>query len=295
MAKKTVDPIKAKQAKQKKIAIAGGVLFVLLLAFQGPKLMKALHGGGGGGADWRTADAAAAAPATAPTGLVAPTLSGTPTVAATTTDEGPLSSEKPPTAAVGQLASLDDTFTSKDPFATQTPTTAPKAGGPPTPPTPPTPASSGGTGSAGGSDGGSAGAGSSAGGSSGSPDARTSAVIAVNGVEELVTVGGDFPSAQPTFHLKSLTAHSAQVTIAGGKYADGSAALTLVEGKAVTLMNQADGTRYKLQLFPEGTKAPAPAGGTTTSAGTPVIPAAPAATTSAATSAATTTAKTTSP
>ena len=104
MAKKTVDPMKAKAARQKKMAIGGGVLFLLLLVLQGPKLMKALHGGGSSGPDWRTADAAAAAPAAAPDGLVAPTLAGTPTVADVSTDDGPISSEKPPTAAVGQLA-----------------------------------------------------------------------------------------------------------------------------------------------------------------------------------------------
>ena len=46
MAKKGVDPIKAKQAKQKKIAIGGAVVLVLLFALQGPKLLKRLHGGG---------------------------------------------------------------------------------------------------------------------------------------------------------------------------------------------------------------------------------------------------------
>src|SRR3954451_9294769 len=274
MAKKTVDPMKAKAARQKKIAIGGGVLFLLLLVLQGPKLMKALHGGGSSGPDWRTADAAAAAPAAAPDGLVAPTLAGTPTVAAVSSDDGPISSEKPPTAAVGQLATFDSRFESKDPFASQAPTTVPKAGSPPTPPTPPTsggagPSSGSGLGSA--SSGGSSGSGSSSGGSSSSSASRGSAVIAVNGVRELVSVNSDFPAAQPTFHLKSLDAHSAQVTIAGGKYADGAPALTLTEGKAVTLMNTADGTRYRLQLFPEGTKAPASVATTTGSSPAPAI------------------------
>jgi hypothetical protein len=248
MAKKTVDPLKAKQAKQKKIAIAAGVLFVLLLAVQGPKTMKRLHGGSSG-ADWRTADAAAVASAAPPAGLVAPTLSGTPTTAATTTDEGPLASEKPPTAAVGQLATFDNRFASKDPFASQAPTTTPK---PTTPPTPPTPPTSGGGSVVPGSDSGGSNAGSSSpssGGSSPTPAARTSAVIAVNGVQELVSAGSDFPAAQPTFHLKSIGAHSAQVSIAGGKYADGAQTLTLDEGKAVTLMNTADGTRYVIRLL----------------------------------------------
>src|SRR3954468_22179530 len=293
MAKKTVDPMKAKAARQKKIAIGGGVLFLLLLVLQGPKLMKALHGGGSSGPDWRTADAAAVAPAAPPDGLVAPTLAGTPAVAAVSTDDGPMSSEKPPTAAVGQLATFDNRFESKDPFASQAPTTVPKAGGPPTPPTPPTSGGAGsssgsGSGLGSGSSGGSSGSGSSSGGSSSSSASRGSAVIAVNGVRELVSVNSDFPAAQPTFHLKSPDAHSARGTIAGGKSAEGAPALTLTEGKAVTLMNTADGTRYKLQLFPEGTKAPAPAGATTTGSA-PAVPAAAAAATA---PAATTTNKT---
>ena len=43
MAKK-VDPIKAKQAKQKKIIIGGSVVLLLLLALQGPKVLKAVRG-----------------------------------------------------------------------------------------------------------------------------------------------------------------------------------------------------------------------------------------------------------
>src|SRR3954469_16383894 len=198
MAKKTVDPMKAKAARQKKIAIGGGVLFLLLLVLQGPKLMKALHGGGSSGPDWRTADAAAAAPAAAPDGLVAPTLAGTPTVAAVSSDDGPISSEKPPTAAVGQLATFDNRFESKDPFASQAPTTVPKAGGPPTPPTPPTSGgagSSSGSGFGSGSSGGGPRTGSRPGARPSSSASRGSAVIAVNGVRELVSVNADFPAA----------------------------------------------------------------------------------------------------
>ena len=55
MAKK-IDPIKAKAAKQKKIAIGGAVLLVLLMAVEVPKTMKRLHGGSA--PDWRTAQVA---------------------------------------------------------------------------------------------------------------------------------------------------------------------------------------------------------------------------------------------
>ena len=44
MAAKRIDPLKAKEAKQKKIAIGGAVLLLALLAFQGPKTLKMLQG-----------------------------------------------------------------------------------------------------------------------------------------------------------------------------------------------------------------------------------------------------------
>ena len=56
----------------------------------------------------------------------------------------------------------------------------------------------------------------------------------------------DFPAAQPVFHLESFTSTTATISIAGGSYQDGSATLTLEKGKAVTLENTVDGTRYKL-------------------------------------------------
>jgi hypothetical protein len=91
-----------------------------------------------------------------------------------------------------------------------------------------------------------------------------------------VTVGTDFPQAsatdptlQPVFHLVSAALHSAKIAIAGGSYSNGAATVTLQENKAVTLMNTADGTRYRLILKPQGTAVPAsttptaPATGTT--------------------------------
>ena len=44
MAAKRVDPLKAKAAKQKKIAIGGFVVLAALLAIQGPKTLKMLKG-----------------------------------------------------------------------------------------------------------------------------------------------------------------------------------------------------------------------------------------------------------
>ncbi len=266
MAKK-VDPIKAKQAKQKKIAIGGAVLLVLLMAVEVPSTMKRMHGGSGG-ADWRTQVAeqnAAAAPAapTAPgaTALAAPSLAGGNGVDPTASSGGSgLASETAPTAGLGQVSSFGR-FASKDPFQSQAPTDPGTVTGsaPPAPPSPLNP-------------GGGTGTGTTPGNPAATPPAPpspapTSAVIAVNGVKASVMTNSDFPAATPLFRLKSLTAHSVKVAIAGGSYADGAPTITLREGKPVTLQNTADGTRYTLELYPQGT--PVPTSTTTTGASTP--------------------------
>ena len=121
-------------------------------------------------------------------------------------------------------------------------------------------------------------------------------MIEVNKVKSLVAVNGDFPASTdpnvpPVFHLKSVTAHTAKVSIAGGTYANGAPSITLEEGKALTLMNTADGTRYTLVLWPQGT-AVTPATGAATTPSAPA-PAAPPTTTSSTTTSSTTTATTT--
>jgi hypothetical protein len=99
-------------------------------------------------------------------------------------------------------------------------------------------------------------------------------VISVNGTLAAVTVGSDFPEAStsdpnavPLFHLVSLTATTARISIAGGSYTSGASAVTLRVNKPVTLMNTADGSRYKLILKPQGTPIPGE-GGTGTATGT---------------------------
>jgi hypothetical protein len=71
----------------------------------------------------------------------------------------------------------------------------------------------------------------------------------------------------------SVTAHSAKISIVGGSYSSGAATVTLRENKPVTLMNTADGTRYKLILKPVGTAvAAAPAPTTTNTSTTVTVP-----------------------
>jgi hypothetical protein len=258
MAKKHVDPLKEKEKKQKILAAVLGVLFIGLLGFQGPKTWKRLHPPAA--PVQASASPTAAPPAGTPT-LAAPTLQGTGDSSATTGSESLTSSNT--TLQEGQLASFSR-FASKDPFAQQI--------------------SEDEKGSSSSSSGGSSG--SSGSGSktatpvaSGSKPAPGSAVISVNGTLYAVAVGTDFPQASatdasvvPLFHLVSLTAHTAKISIVGGSYSNGSPAVTLTENKPVTLMNTADGTRYKLILKPAGTDVQAPSTPAATTSTTVTIP-----------------------
>jgi hypothetical protein len=262
MAKRHLDSLKAKQKKQKILAVVLGVAFLGLLAFQGPKTWKRLHPPAT--AQRPSYDSAAATTTTGTPSLAAPTLGGSETPGSSTPTGSSLASSSAPVLADGQLTSFSR-FASKDPFAQQL---GEKSSG-----------SSGSSSSPSGSAGSAGGGKSSSGGSASAPTPGT-AVISVNGTLYTVAVGGDFPTASesdpsvvPTFHLISLTAHTAKISIVGGSYANGAPAVTLRENKPVTLMNTADGTRYKLILKPVGTAVPtsaaAPTSQTSTTSTTP--------------------------
>ena len=262
MAKKHVDPLKAKEKKQKILLALLGVVFLGLVAFEAPKVMKRMHPAPPVRPSASTTTTPA--PASTPT-LAAPSLSGAGQPGATTTDStGSLASAPAPALQDGQLASFSR-FASKDPFAQQLSDT--------------TSSSSSSSGS------------SSSGGAAPSPRAPTvpgsapapgSAVISVNGTLYTVATKTDFPqptsadpSLVPIFHLVSVTAHTAKISIAGGSYATGAQTVTLRENKPVTLMNTADGTRYTLLLKPLGTpvSAATPASGSKgTGTGTTTTP-----------------------
>ena len=261
MAAKKLDPVKAKEKKQKIIAIVGAVILLGLLAFQVPRVMKRMHQKPPPGSV-TGAQAEAAANKTAGGGtpsLAAPTLAGADQSGSTTTSsgDGVTSGDGAPPPQEGQLASFS-LFESKDPFAQQINTSpGSTAGGSSAAP-------SGSTGTS------VPGGGSVPTAPTGSQPAPGSAVISVNGTLMSVTVGGDFPADQPMFHLVSLTAHTAKISIVGGGYASGAATVTLRENKPLTLMNTSDGTRYKLVLKPQGTPVPsAPSTGTTPTSTTP--------------------------
>jgi hypothetical protein len=265
MSSKKIDPAKQKEKRQKIIAIVGAVLLLGLLAFQLPRVMKMMHKKGVASACNSACPGASSAQPTGTTpSLAAPTLAGSAQTTAATpavSAEGVSSGDSAPAVQQGQLASFS-LFRSKDPFAQQL------YGGSSVSPGGGTSASSGSSGGGGPSP--------SSGGTpptvpSGSQPAPGSAVISVNGTLVSVTVGGDFPADQPMFHLVSLTAHTAKISIVGGSYASGAATVTLHENKPLTLMNTADGTRYKLVLEPQGT--PVPAAPTTTTTPTSTTPA----------------------
>jgi len=246
MAKRQEDAFKAKQRKQKIVAVVLGVAFLGVAFLQGPKLWKQLHPKN------QTArpsyNEAGATPTAGSPSLAAPSLGGSQTPSSAPPSNS-LASAPAAAPADGQLTSFSR-FASKDPFAQQLSDSSSGA-------EPGASSSSGGGPSAGaGSD-----ESSSAGGRGSASDPTPgTAVISVNGSLYTVAVGSDFPTATdtdpsivPLFHLISLTAHSARISIVGGSYADGAGAVTLHENKPVTLMNTADGTRYKLILKPVGT------------------------------------------
>ena len=114
---KRVDPLKAKKAKQKKIAIGLCVLLAAVVAFQGPKMLKMMKG------PQPAAVAEPAAPAAAPTGTGAvpdPAVAAPATTAPVAPAEEAVlaDSDVAPDAESGQLLSIDS-FSTKDPFAQQ--------------------------------------------------------------------------------------------------------------------------------------------------------------------------------
>jgi hypothetical protein len=218
MAAKKVNVAQAKAARQKKIAIAGGVLLVIVLVIQVPRMMKQLKG---------SSPPAAAAPV-APTPAPATPVAGVPTAV----------------AATDKLVSFES-FSSKDPFIQQV---SDSAAAPP----PAKSSTTSGTASATATtttgtsqptafktD---AGAGSS------TPKGAQTATIQVNGTEQTVGESKTFPKSDPVFKLVSVGDGSVEVAIADGSFKDGDKTITLTEGKSVTLLNTANDKRYKLLL-----------------------------------------------
>ena len=222
MAKKA-NLAQAKAARQKKIAIGGAVILVLVLVIQVPRMMKQLKG---------SPATAATAPAVAPTPAVPTPAAGVPTVASA--------------PATDKLVSFES-FGSKDPFIQQV-----SAGGS-SAPAPKQESTGGGTAptSRSAASGGAAKTQptafkTDAGGAQVST--RKVATISVNDVAEAVSASKTFPKGDPVFKLVSIGQSSVEIAIADGSFKDGDKTITLTKGKALTLLNTADGKRYKLLL-----------------------------------------------
>jgi hypothetical protein len=253
---KRINTLKAKQARQKKVAIALGIVFVLVLAWQGPKTLSKLKG--------PSVPASAAPGSVVPSAPVAPVASaapGTATPAVTPGTVGAPSSQPAVLADTdtpigpgdGQLLSFER-FAGSDPFKQQVDLTpsagtvdataakeaaksdaAPPVEQPVAPPPKPAakaapsvvpiekdPAP---------------------------PAAETT--ISVNGGVQSVVEKTPFPADDPTFELVSLgkDGKSVEIAIAGGSISGGAETIRLVIGKPLTLQNTANGSRYELVLL----------------------------------------------
>lgn len=247
MAAKRVDPLKAKAAKQKKIAIGGFVILAILLAIQGPKTLKMLKG-------QPAAEPVLVAPAPVTTGAATEIpVPGTDTTAAGEVPAGAAvelasvpDSDQAPVVDDGQLATFER-FSTKDPFAQQAEPEV--AATPPAKEPAETDPAADPTKGSGSTDGGFTTGGSGATPPAAQPVADTTS-IAVNGVPEPVKVDTPFPVAEPTFVLVSiaLDGKSVEIGVNGGQYANGGETLELLLGKKITLQNTADGSRFELEL-----------------------------------------------
>lgn len=79
--------------------------------------------------------------------------------------------------------------------------------------------------------------------------ARQTVSISVNGAVSHVASQGTFPTGTPVFRLVAWSNGVAHVGIVGGSYASGDPTLTLHVGAPVTLENQSDGKRYRIELL----------------------------------------------
>jgi hypothetical protein len=249
--KKRVDAAKQREKRTKIAAIVGGVLMVLVGAYEIPSMLKVMNKKPPGNTSYDPG------PSRRPGGLpnVAGADAGVVGATPAAASAGQLvDTDAPPASGAGQLVSFS-VFETKNPFTPQvsyaqatagtastttTPTTANKPGA--DVPTTTTPALLPGVGVVPPSQG--------ASGTTTTTVATGPTVsLSVNGVVSRVSSGGTFPSGTPVFRLASWTKGSAQIAIVGGSYAEGTATLTLRVGVEVTLENQTDGKRYKLKLL----------------------------------------------
>lgn len=231
--KKTMKSVReAKDRRAKRLAIGGGILLAIVLAWEVPHFL------GSKKAAAPPAPTTAVSTTTTP-GTTAPATS-TPTTppatAAPTASAKLTNSDLPPRSSKEQLTSFS-TFASKDPFVQQVP-------------------ASSGTGPCSCSGSASAPASGTAPASSG-PVVTSSRMLAhsgavmlmVNGKRESVRVGASFPSSNPIFRLVAVTSGAVRIGIANGSYASGAQTVLLRPNRTITLVDTSNNARYKLQLL----------------------------------------------
>jgi hypothetical protein len=226
----------AKDRRAKRLAIGGVVVLAAVLAFEVPHVLK------------KSGGSASSAPpaATTTTGVSAPPATTTPgtavaaSVPATSTKLP--NSDMSPRRLKSQLYSFSR-FAGKDPFVQQVSASD---------------ITSGPTGASGASSSSSSAASSGVITAGPAPAQQTSArtlaqrgsvTIQVNGKVQTVRVGASFPSSNPLFKLVSVAHGVARIGIAGGSYASGAQTVSLATGRSLTLVDTADGIRYKLELL----------------------------------------------
>ena len=230
----------AKDRRAKRLAIGGVVVLAAVLAFEVPHVLKKSGGS--------ASSAPPAATATdASTGASAPSATASPGTAAAASV--PVTSTKLPNSDMtprrlkSQLYSFSR-FAGKDPFVQQVSASD---------------ITSGPTGASGASNSSSSSAAASGVITAGpAPAQQTSArtlaqrgsvTIQVNGKVQTIRVGASFPSSNPLFKLVSVANGVARIGIAGGSYASGAQTVSLATGRSLTLVDTADGIRYKLELL----------------------------------------------
>lgn len=226
----------AKDRRAKRLAIGGVVVLAAVLAFEVPHVLKKSGGPASSAPPAATTTDATTGVSTAP----ATTSPGTAAASVPVTSTKLPNSDMTPRRLKSQLYSFSR-FAGKDPFVQQV-SAADITSGPT----------------------GASGASSSSAASSGvitagpAPAQQTAArtlaqrgsvTIQVNGKVQTIRVGASFPSSNPLFKLVSVANGVARIGIAGGSYASGAQTVSLATGRSLTLVDTADGIRYKLELL----------------------------------------------
>ena len=263
--KQRADAAKKKEKRTKLFAIVGCVLLVAVGAYEIPPMLAIMNKKPPN----TTYDPGPSTGRGGPLPNIAAGTAGGPAATATASSSGLVNTDVPPTTSAGQLVSFS-VFQSKNPFAPQvsstdtgatvtqattankpgadvpgstttngstpTPTTSAPGGGvvPPaqTAPAPTTTTTTTTTTTA--------------------QPAQATVAISVNGVVTQVASQGTFPAGSPVFRLVSWAKGTAQIGIVGGSYQTGDATLTLHVGMPITLENQTDSKRYRIELLSTG-------------------------------------------